>query len=921
MKSKKWFNFTHKIILLLLVLNSATGCKNKSGSEPSTLGLDMGFNEYQTALFQLDLLNSSQTVSALRTNDTSPFDFTPGNRLKERDKNGFYHLGDITLGIRTGSNTEWNFYSTSKNRINIDAINSDNPSVISAADLTNTLPLEIPFQIIRYWEKEGDNLIMRFELKNKSDKPVEIGALGIPMVFNNNFNDRSLEQAHNENVFFDPYIGKDAGYLQVIRLDGNGKVLLVVPNEKTSFEAYRPLDDPTPAGYTFEGLHEWMVFSKAYAETEWKNVEQWNVPTSEILNPGEKRSFGVKFLLAGSIREIDKTLEQANRPVAIGIPGYVVPMDVKAKLFLRYHSTIKSMTIEPEGVMKVAVSDTTPNGWILCEITGKKWGRARLTIDYTDGLSQTINYKIIDPEKEVIASYGNFLTTKQWFDDMKDPFGRAPSVITYDYEEKKQVTQDRRVWIAGLSDEGGAGSWLGAIMKQLIMPDKEEISKMENFVNQTLWGGIQYSDGPKKYGVRKSLFYYEPDSMAKGTYSDSIGYGPYGGFPSWNRRGAEVTDRSYNYPHVAAAHWVMYRLARNHKGLVTQQNWQWYLENSFHTAMAMINQAPYYAQFGQMEGTVFILILKDLKAEGFNEMASDLEAIMKARVETWKKLKFPFGSEMPWDSTGQEEVYMWAKYFGLDDKALVTLNAILAYMPTLPHWGYNGNARRYWDFQFGGKLKRFERMIHHYGSGLNAIPVLDAYREKPNDLYLLRVGYGGVLGTISNITQDGFAPCAFHSFPSTLKNDGITGDYGSGFLGYALNTSTVLTYHDDFGWLSFGGNCSIEGKWIKTDLTTAAKSRFYISPVGLWLTLDAGQFKSISFNNETGSVKIELEKADLYTGEALLNVLTTSKDGSGKRYDLSYLTKTGRGSYSILLNSEVTHIALEPKKEESDMGK
>ncbi len=29
----------------------------------------------------------------------------------------------------------------------------------------------------------------------------------------------------------------------------------------------------------------------------------------------------------------------------------------------------------------------------------------------------------------------------------------------------------------------------------------------------------------------------------------------------------------------------------------------------------------------------------------------------------------------PWDSTGQEEVYAWAKYFGYNDKADVTLNA------------------------------------------------------------------------------------------------------------------------------------------------------------------------------------------------------------------------------------------------------
>ncbi|MEZ4996348.1 MAG: DUF5695 domain-containing protein [Bacteroidales bacterium] len=79
------------------------------------------------------------------------------------------------------------------------------------------------------------------------------------------------------------------------------------------------------------------------------------------------------------------------------------------------------------------------------DLQGKKWGRARLTVTYEDGLTQSINYKVIEPESEVVASYGNFLTTEQWFDEENDPFGRAPSVITYDYEKREQVRQDRRV--------------------------------------------------------------------------------------------------------------------------------------------------------------------------------------------------------------------------------------------------------------------------------------------------------------------------------------------------------------------------------------------------------------------------------------------------------------------------------------------
>ena len=119
---------------------------------------------------------------------------------------------------------------------------------------------------------------------------------------------------------------------------------------------------------------------------------------------------------------------------------------------------------------------------------------------------------------------------------------------------------------------------------------------------------------------------------------------------------------------------------------------------------------------------------------------------MRARAERWRREAYPFGSEMPWDSTGQEEVYAWTKYFGYDDKAEVTLNAILGYDPTIPHWGYNGSARRYWDFIFAAKDRRLERQLHHYGSGLNAIPLLSEYREHPEDVYLLRVGMAGRWG-------------------------------------------------------------------------------------------------------------------------------------------------------------------------------
>jgi hypothetical protein len=658
------------------------------------------------------------------------------------------------------------------------------------------------------------------------------------------------------------------------------------------------LDDETPRSIVFEGFHEWIPFSKGYADQEWKNAEQWNTPTSLVLKAGESKSFSLRFVLVDEIENIQKSLIQNERPVAVGVPGYVLPEDVDGKLFLKYKKAVKSFTIEPEGALAIDTKPTNKNGYFQYTIHGKKWGRARLTVIYEDGLEQTINYKVIKSETNVINDFGNFLTTAQWFDEKNDPFHRNPSVISYDYETKKQVSQDSRVWISGLSDEGGAGGWLGAMMKELIAPKKEEIQKLEQFVDNTLWGGIQYNTADTlKYGVKKSVFYYEPKLMPEGTYSKDVNYKTWA---AWDKKGSDDPGRSYNYPHVAAAHWTMYRLARYHEGLVTNHPWDWYLKNAYETSIAMTKLAPYYAQFGQMEGTVFLLILKDLKTEGYTEMANNLEAKMKERADHWRTLNYPFGSEMPWDSTGQEEVYMWSDYFGYNDKAKVTLDAILAYMPTMPHWAYNGNARRYWDFLYGGKLSRVERQIHHYGSTLNAIPVLEQFRKTPDDFHLLKVGYGGLLGGISNITEDGFGAAAFHSYPETLRIDYLSGDYGSGFFGYAVNTATFITNEKEYGWLAFGGNLKEKGDEVEVAITTAAKSKVFIAPKKIWITLDAGTFNKVNYNTKTGVVSITLDPKTVYTPNAYLRV----------DQDVKLPYEKVRGAYKIALKSKAIQIKL-----------
>jgi len=910
------------LVVVVLLFGSVTlwaVLARQQKKEPPTPGpmLEQGYLDLDTPAFSLRLVRSSQTAAALKPKGAGDFDFTPGDLLVERSKDGYYHLGDIDLRLREGTAGEWKSYSTALSRKPVEAL-ATSAQILAAANLASTLSSDIPLQITRTWALEDGKLTLRFVLKNKTAESVQIGALGIPMIFNNVLNDRTLEQAHAVCSFYDPYIGEDAGYLQVTRLSGHGPALLVLPDGKTPFEAYNPIlsarrstgasifRDLTPRGITFEGFYDWMAHSAAFADNEWKNAKPWNPPTQATLAPGESKTYGVTFVLSDSIHNIEKTLEENHRPVAIGIPGYVLPMDMDGELILKYPQAVKSVAVEPAGAINFTASASSAGAWKKYALQGKLWGRARLTVTYGDGLVQTIHYFVTKPEVQALADLGHFLATKQWFVDQQDPFHRSPSFMTYDREENKIVTQDSRAWIAGLGDEGGGGAWISAIMKQLGEPNKDELDKFQQFVDGVLWGGLQYNDGPKKFGVRKSLFYYQPDQMPTDFYRKDFDWRSW---TSWNKVDSERVDRSYDYPHVVAADWVLYRLARNYEGLVTNHPWDWYLTNAYETSVAMVKLAG-YAVFGQMEGDIFLQVLEDLRREGWNAQADDLEAKMRVRANHWKEEAYPFGSEMPWDSTGQEEVYAWMKHFGFQEKADVTLNAILGYDPAIPHWGYNGSARRYWDFIFAGKLRQLERQLHHYGSSLNAIPLLAEYREHPGDFYLLRVGYGGTMGTLTDIDQEGFLAPAFHAFPDLLRPDGITGDDGPNLFGHAWNTATYVVHHPELGWVAFGGNIREEGQTVKVTPLDSFRMRVYLASAGLSLTLDAGQFETVEVNSKTGVIRVGLASATQYLRAARLRIEQPGKVGGAKSYHPAKSWKQERGAYVVPLGTGTTWVDL-----------
>ncbi|OBT52761.1 hypothetical protein VE04_07069 [Pseudogymnoascus sp. 24MN13] len=864
-----------------------------------TLGLDDGYIRLSTTNFDVQIVSDAQVLASLKPAGGT-FDFLPFDYLPLRAKDGQYHWGDITFRYRTSGSTAWITGDSSKSRKKVTTLLT---GALTASGLAPTLPTG-PLNITREWIDVSGDLGLQFTIINSGSSAIEIGGLGFPAEFNSIFTNRQASDMLRLCSLSDPYIGMHAGQIRVAPTSGDGLVFGAQNEYQPNSAAWmqskpppssRPVVDTAYGSQVFEGFYEWQVLSKAWAENEWSGKEPWNEPSSRTLQPHESLKYGLRFSVAqGGVRDLDSTVLRTGTPVAHGVPGYIIPRGTAANLFLDASSAVNSTTVKPVGALTLV---STGDGHYTVTPSTSAWGRVRLTVAYADGKVQTIHYYVTKPGTEAVASLGQFLTTDQWFTDTSDPFGRAPSVMTYDYEAGSIVKQDSRAWIAGLSDEGGAGSFLAACMKQAAQPNQGEITKLESFVDGVLWKTIQTPD----FAVRKSIFFYEPAAVSGYTYDSSIDWTSW---TSWNKASSYATDRAYDYVHVAAAYWGLYRAGRAYPNLTKSHTWDWYLNQAYNTIIRAMKADVGYNKVGLMGETVFGEILADLTREGLSSQAKTLTAAMKSRADQWNTEAVPFGSEMAWDSTGQEGVYYWSKYFGHSNTVTKTVNSVLGFMPTVPHWGWNGNARRYWDNIYGGKLRRIERQIHHYGSGLNSLVLLGAFRSDPSDSYLLRVGYGGTSGPVSNINEDGFAAASFHSWPDTLKWDGLSGDYGPNFVGLVLGTGTYVVQDTVVGLVAYGGVLTSLGDSVSVQTADPVRRRIFIGPLGLLISVDAGIIDNFSYVPSTGEINVTLSQLSGVPVAAKAVLWAESTTGA-RNYSVtaSGITKTRLG-WQILLSSD-----------------
>jgi len=69
--------------------------------------IDGGSASLETPQLRVELLKYSGTVAKLTPSADATLDYTPGDRLRERSADTFYHLGDLDLRFRNNGGSKW----------------------------------------------------------------------------------------------------------------------------------------------------------------------------------------------------------------------------------------------------------------------------------------------------------------------------------------------------------------------------------------------------------------------------------------------------------------------------------------------------------------------------------------------------------------------------------------------------------------------------------------------------------------------------------------------------------------------------------------------------------------------------------------------------------------------------------------------
>ncbi len=456
-------------------------------------------------------------------------------------------------------------------------------------------------------------------------------------------------------------------------------------------------------------------------------------------------------------------------------------------------------------------------------------------------------------------------------------------------------------WWSGGSDDPGLVSGLFLSEKNVYRPKEEEINALNVYVEDFLLVRLTEQPGWRVHRMVPWYTMFEP----------------------WAGRGADDVWRAFNYVHVINTVWNMYRIQKQRRWSRLREANE-YLKMACEYTKAMFNYWMFpdgvgASEFGNMgEMTLPLYLAEDLKKEGFIQEASEMAAIFDKKSHFFNSKQFPFGSEMPYDSTAFEAVYAYGRRIKSDHIMRSSAKASYSNRGKQPVWYLYCT-----DVRGGGDTS----WNTSYMTQLGAYPILDyALHQGHVDEDWIMTYYGAYLSgwliynsggywdadeankgatgwiTISsqiNVTGTPHNPRGRKGMPLSKGCVILSGEAGLGFFGALRTACSIVIEHSVLGRIGLG--CSIDcidGKEIVTP-RDGLSARFYHIP-GKWhAEVEGGSINALTITEDS----ILIDTTAVSKEKLMVRVFSIPKEGEEERliFERTVYTETDPLKFEVSL--------------------
>lgn len=546
-------------------------------------------------------------------------------------------------------------------------------------------------------EFQGEGLFWKIALKNGSQEDILVKNLNLPLLMNQFFRKDDTFK-YDRCVLRHTCITGHSSYLYWEKSSGNSPILLLMP-----------LGDSVFLDLTKE---ERGLFGGRFGErTAFEGLVRVHLIAEEpvcggsgnerYLRPGESVEFQMAFVFLETEKQIEEALAAHSLTVLKAVPGMVGPIEND---FLVMTRPVEAQVELPSPEDRI-LDTTMKNGWKVSRIRFGACGRRYVRVNNA-GNSAYYCFFGTEPPQRMIDSHGAFIAANHLEQDEADPCFHA--LLMWDMGNKRRVnasfnpyTED---WWRGGSDDPGLASGLFLSEKNVYRPEKEELSALHAFVEDFLIDRLTEQPGWRVHRMAPWFVMFEP----------------------WAGNGADDVWRAYNYVHVINIMRNMYLIKKRYRAPYFREAVE-YLKMAYEYTKAMFSYWMYPRgagawEFGNMgEMTLPLCLAQELREEGLTREAEEIDQIMDKKAQYFASREYPFGSEMPYDSTAFEAVYAYGKRAGDGHVMGSAARAAYANRGKQPVWFlYNTDLRGGGDTGWNSS----------YMTQLGAYPILDYCLEE-----------------------------------------------------------------------------------------------------------------------------------------------------------------------------------------------